>query len=126
MGSLICSTGSNWRRSPERPPRSEADGPAEGLSAKDREYPGVAILSTAFSNKSKVTALAWSPDATQLVATCDEGQVVLMNIQVDEDSGKPLVTPIQMHSMHKTEAKDNVSFFSSFREQFSIPGQASL
>ena len=85
----------------------------------------MAILSTAFSNKSKVTALAWSPDATQLVATCDEGQVVLMNVHVDEDSGKkPLVTPIQMHSMHKTEAKDNVSF--SLSSQIFSQGQASL
>ena len=66
------------------------------------------MVSTAFSNKSKVSSLAWSPDSTHLVAACDDGQVVLMTVQDGEDGKTPVVTPVQMHSVHKTEAKDNV------------------
>ena len=80
------------------------------MSAEDRVYPGVTVVSTAFSNKSKVTSLAWSPDGTQLVAASDEGQVVLMNVKDGEDGNGPVVTAVQMHSVHKQEAKDNVRF----------------
>jgi len=97
---------SNWRRGPNSPTPSD-EGPAEGLSAEDRVYPGVSIVAAAFSNKSKVTSLAWSPDSTHLVAACDEGQVVVMTVQEGQDGKTPVVTPIQMHSVHKNESKDN-------------------
>ena len=41
------------------------------------------------------------------MAACDEGQVVVMTVQEGQDGKTPVVTPIQMHSVHKNESKDN-------------------